>query len=350
MPLPQWINPQLTKLATKAPSGSQWVHEIKFDGYRMAARIDRGKVKLLTRTGLDWTRKHPGTAAAFAGLKATTAYVDGELCGVGPDGVTSFELMQTASDRGGGGLVFFAFDLLELDGEDVARLALREGKARLKALLKDPPDGIAFSDHEGGDGEIFRQAACTHLLEGIVSKRIDRPYLPGDRGAWVKTKCLNRAEFVVVGWWEPEGSRPYVGALLLGYFEPDGRLVYAGRVGTSMSQKTLATLHKRLQPAGDQKDAARGSSASRQPLRQAVGVGQSALGPARAGRRDHLLELAGRGTSPPYRLRRPAGGQARERGPAREAGVLMARTGGRGHGHERRGRRERPADSRQSRF
>jgi DNA ligase D-like protein (predicted ligase) len=248
MPLPQWINPQLTKLATKAPSGSQWVHEIKFDGYRMAARIDRGKVKLLTRTGLGWTRKHPGTAAAFAGLKATTAYVDGELCGVGPDGVTSFELMQTASDRGGGGLVFFAFDLLELDGEDVARLALRERKARLKALLKDPPDGIAFSDHEGGDGEIFRQAACTHGLEGIVSKRIDRPYLPGDRGAWVKTKCLNRAEFVVVGWSEPEGSRPYVGALLLGYFEPDGRLVYAGRVGTGMSQKTLATLHKRLQP------------------------------------------------------------------------------------------------------
>jgi bifunctional non-homologous end joining protein LigD len=248
MPLPQWIKPQLTKLSTKAPSGAQWVHEIKFDGYRMAARIDQGRVKLLTRSGLDWTAKYPPTAVAFAKLKIKSAYIHGELCGVRPDGVTSFELMQTASDRGGDGLMFFAFDLLELDGEDVARLPLGERKQRLKALLDDPPDGIAYSDHEAVDGEVFRQAACKHGLEGIVSKRLDRPYLPGDRGAWVKTKCLNRAEFVVVGWSDPEGSRPYVGALLLGTFEPDGRLVYAGRVGTGMSQKTLALLHKRLQP------------------------------------------------------------------------------------------------------
>jgi DNA ligase D-like protein (predicted ligase) len=246
MPLPQWIKPQLTKLA-KAPSGSQWIHEIKFDGYRMAARIDQGKVRLLTRTGLDWTRKYPGTAAAFAELKVKSAYVDGELCGVRPDGVTSFELMQTASDRGGDGLMFFAFDLLELNGEDIGRLALRERKKRLNVLLKNAPEGITYSDHEGGDGEVFRQAACKHALEGIVSKRLDRPYLPGDRGAWVKTKCLNRAEFVV-GWSDPEGSRPHLGALLFGYFEPDGRLLYAGRVGTGMSEKTLATLHKRLQP------------------------------------------------------------------------------------------------------
>jgi DNA ligase D-like protein (predicted ligase) len=156
--------------------------------------------------------------------------------------------MQQASDGGGSSLVYFAFDLLELNGEDITRLPLLERKKRLAALLRKPPAEIAYSDHEGGDGEAFRQAACRHGLEGIVSKRLDRPYLPGDRGAWVKTKCLNRAEFVVVGWSDPEGSRPYVGALLLGYYEPDGRLVYAGRVGTGMSQKTLATLHKRLQP------------------------------------------------------------------------------------------------------
>jgi bifunctional non-homologous end joining protein LigD len=162
MPLPQWIKPELTKLATKAPSGSQWVHEIKFDGYRMAARIDEGRVKLLTRSGLDWTAKYPGTAAAFAKLKVKSAYIDGELCGVRPDGVTSFELVQTASDRGGDGLMFFAFDLLELDGEDVARLPLRERKPRLATLLKNPPDGIAYSDHEAVDGEVFRAAACKH--------------------------------------------------------------------------------------------------------------------------------------------------------------------------------------------
>jgi DNA ligase D-like protein (predicted ligase) len=248
MPLPQWTPPLLTKLSTKAPSGEQWIHEIKFDGYRMAARIDQGKVNLLTRSGLDWTAKYPATAAAFAELKVKSAYIDGELCGVRPDGVTSFELMQTASDRGGDGLMFFAFDLIELDGENIARRPLGERKKRLKALLDDPPAGIAYSDHEAVDGEVFRQAACKHGLEGIVSKRLDRPYLPGDRGAWVKTKCLNRAEFVVVGWSDPEGSRPYLGALLLGYYEPDGRLVYAGRVGTGMSEKTLASLHKRLKP------------------------------------------------------------------------------------------------------
>jgi ATP-dependent DNA ligase len=184
MPLPRWIEPQLCKLATKAPSGAQWVHEIKLDGYRMAARIEGGRAKLLTRSGLDWTAKYPATAAAFAKLKVTTAYLDGELCGVRPDGVTSFELMQ----QGGEGLTYFAFDLLELDGENIARLPLLERKKRLGTLLRRPPAEIAYSDHEGGDGEIFRRAACEHGLEGIVSKRLDRPYLSGDRGAWIKTK------------------------------------------------------------------------------------------------------------------------------------------------------------------
>jgi bifunctional non-homologous end joining protein LigD len=248
MSLPRWVEPQLSKLSTKAPSGPQWVHEVKFDGYRMVARIDKGSVGLLTRSGLDWTAKYPATAAALVKLKVGTAYIDGELCGVRPDGVTSFELIQQASDSGGASLVYFAFDLLELDGEDIARLPPLERKKQLAALLGKPPAGIAYSDHEGGDGESFRRVACRHGLEGIVSKRIDRPYLPGDRGSWVKSKCLNRAEFVVVGWSDPEGSRPHLGALLLGYYKMDGRLVYAGRVGTGMSQKTLATLHKRLRP------------------------------------------------------------------------------------------------------
>ena len=248
MPLPRWIEPQLSKLATAAPTGPQWVHEIKFDGYRMAARIDNGDVRLLTRSGLDWTVKYPATAAAFAKLKVKTAYIDGELCGVRPDGVTSFEIMQQASDSGGGHLNYFAFDLLELDGENIAGLPLRKRKARLAALLRRPPAGISYSEHAEEDGEIFRKAACEHGLEGIVSKRVDLAYLPGDRGAWVKSKCLNRAEFVVVGWSDPEGSRPLIGALLLGYYEPDGRLLYAGRVGTGMPRKTLQMLHDRLRP------------------------------------------------------------------------------------------------------
>ena len=143
MPLPRWIEPQLCKLATKSPSGAQWAHEIKFDGYRMAARIEDGRVKVMTRSGLDWTAKYPPTAAAFAKLKVTTAYLDGELCGVRPDGVTSFELMQQGGER----LIYFAFDLLELDGEDIARLPLLERKKQLAALLRKPQAGI--SEQEG---------------------------------------------------------------------------------------------------------------------------------------------------------------------------------------------------------
>jgi hypothetical protein len=155
-------------------------------------------------------------------------------------------MIQLVSDGGGGGLVYFAFDLLKLDSIDVARMTLLDRKERLAKLLKKPPDGISYSEDKGGDGEAFRRAACGHGLEGVVSRRTDRRYLPGDRGVWVKSKCLNRAEFAIVGWSDPEGSRHAIGALLLGYYEADGRLLYAGRVGTGMSVDTLATLYDRL--------------------------------------------------------------------------------------------------------
>src|SRR6202045_4443050 len=119
--LPKWIPPQLTQLVDAAPDGDQWLHEIKFDGYRMHARLDRGAMRLLTRTGLDWTHKYPPIAAAVSSLGARQAYLDGELCGVGPDGIPSFNIVQTASDAGkAAGLVFFIFDLLHRDGEDIA--------------------------------------------------------------------------------------------------------------------------------------------------------------------------------------------------------------------------------------
>ena len=155
MPLPRWVEPQLSKLVEQAPTGPQWVHEIKFDGFRMAARIERGKVQLLTRSGLDWTAKYPATAAAFAELPVQTAYIDGELCGVRADGVTSFELMQQSSDAGYGGLVHFAFDLLELDGENVARLPLLQRKERLAQLLKNPPAGSSIASMRAATARLF---------------------------------------------------------------------------------------------------------------------------------------------------------------------------------------------------
>jgi DNA ligase D-like protein (predicted ligase) len=246
--LPKWIKPQLCKLVDAPPRGSEWLHEIKYDGYRMHARLDRGRVSLLTRTGLDWTHKYPSTAAALSVLPANQAYLDGELCGVRSDGKTSFSLIQTATDAGNAAaLVFFLFDLLYLDGEVTNAAPIRERKERLRDLLSKAGTPLQYSDHQIGRGPEFYTRACESSLEGIISKRADVPYAPGDRGLWVKVKCQNREEFVVVGWTDPEGSRPWLGALLLAYYDPDGRLVYAGRVGTGIGQAELGRLWRRLQ-------------------------------------------------------------------------------------------------------
>src|SRR6516225_11432957 len=234
--LPQWIGPQLTVLVDEAPDGPQWLHEIKFDGYRMHARLDRGAVRLLTRTGLDWTHKYPAIATAVSSLAARQAYLDGELCGVGPDGVMSFNMIPLASDSSNAAaLVFYLFDLLYLDGEDLCGRPLFERKARLAALLSDVSSPLQYSDHQVGHGRAFHEKACAMSLEGIVSKRADAPYTPGDRGLWLKVKCLHREEFVVIGWTDPEGSRPFLGARMLANYDPEGRLVYAGRVGSGIN-------------------------------------------------------------------------------------------------------------------
>ena len=145
-------------------------------------------------------------------------------------------------------MVFFAFDLLFLNGESTAQLPLLERKARLQRLFRKEIPGLRYSEHVAGDGPEFRAQACKLGLEGAISKRADRPYAPGDRGIWVKSKCLNREEFVVVGWTDPEGSRSHIGALLLGYYTEDGRLLYAGRAGTGITDKELKRLAGVLKP------------------------------------------------------------------------------------------------------
>jgi DNA ligase D-like protein (predicted ligase) len=171
------------------------------------------------------------------------------LCGIRPDGSTSFSLIQNASDTGNGdALVFFLFDLLHLDGEPVSQRPISERKERLRTLLSETTPPLQFSDHQIGRGRAFYEHACGLKLEGIVSKRGDAPYAPGNRGLWLKVKCLNREEFVVVGWTDPEGTRPHLGALLLAYYDPDGRLIYAGRAGTGIGHAELERLWRRLQP------------------------------------------------------------------------------------------------------
>jgi DNA ligase D-like protein (predicted ligase) len=251
-PPPSWVEPQLCKLVTQVPAGDAWAHEIKFDGYRMHARIAAKQAMLLTRNGLDWTAKYPAIATALAALKCRQAYIDGELCAVRPEGTTTFAGLQghwaTPAT-----LVYFAFDLLHLDGEDLARLPLLERKAKLETLLRHAPPGVSFSNHVIGSGARVYGEAAKRGLEGIVSKAIDAPYRPGNRGIWVKTKALNRQEFVIVGWTDPEGSRPALGSLLLGYYGDDGNLIYAGRAGTGMTDAELHELVEKLRPLASDK-------------------------------------------------------------------------------------------------
>jgi bifunctional non-homologous end joining protein LigD len=152
-------------------------------------------------------------------------------------------MIQTASDSGNvAALVFFLFDLLYLDGEVISAAPLRERKEAPPASAVECRHAMQYSDHQIGRGPEFYARACELSLEGIISKRADAPYAPGDRGLWVKVKCQSREEFVVVGWTDPEGARPWLGALLLAYYDPDGRLVYAGRVGTGIGQAELGRL------------------------------------------------------------------------------------------------------------
>jgi ATP-dependent DNA ligase len=181
-PLPPFVPPQLSQPVAKPPSGVQWVHEIKLDGYRMAARIDNGRVQLLTRTGLDWTAKYPSAIAALANLNVKTAYLDGELCGVDDAGLPSFAQTQAATDgERGVRLVYYAFDLLHLDGRDIATLPLIERKALLEPLIAKKP-GLQFNGHDTGDGELILKHAGKLGFEGVVSKTIDAPYTNGSAG------------------------------------------------------------------------------------------------------------------------------------------------------------------------
>jgi ATP-dependent DNA ligase len=177
--LPKWVKPQLCKLVD-ALQGPEWLHEVKYDGYRMHARLDRGSAQLLTRTGLDWTHKYPPIAAALSVLPAKQAQLDGELCDVRSDGKTSFNMIQAASDSGSAhALVFFLFDLLYLDGEMIGAAPLRERKERLRHLLSNAGTPLQYSDQQIGRGPEFYVRACELSLEGIISKRAAGPYSPG---------------------------------------------------------------------------------------------------------------------------------------------------------------------------
>jgi bifunctional non-homologous end joining protein LigD len=238
---------QLATLVDAPPEGPEWLHEQKFDGYRILAEIERGKVRLLSRRMKDWTAEFPTIVRALAELPVKRAMLDGEVCVVMPDGRTSFQALQNSFGAATtANLVYFAFDLLALDDEDLAGLPLEQRKARLQQVV--PARGaIRYSDHVIGNGAAFFELACKTGLEGIVSKRRDKPYLPGRGMTWQKTKCIQRQELVIGGFTDPEGHRLGIGALLVGYYE-NGALVYAGKVGTGYTHKMLGELRRLLEP------------------------------------------------------------------------------------------------------
>jgi bifunctional non-homologous end joining protein LigD len=240
--------PQLAQPAEHAPPGDDWLHEIKFDGYRMLAHVKRGRVRLLSRNALDWTAKFPELVDALAALGVDEAVLDGEVVHLIENGVSSFSALQADLSEGTtGGLVYMAFDLLFLDGWDLTGARLEDRKAALRALLdRGAAPTIRFSDHHEGRGPEFFAAAGRHGLEGIISKRRDAPYRAGRGPAWLKIKSLEREDLVVVGFTDPEGERAGFGALLVGYHTPKRKLVYAGRVGTGYTDKVLAALRQRL--------------------------------------------------------------------------------------------------------
>ncbi|MGQ4274711.1 DNA ligase D [Terrihabitans sp. B22-R8] len=249
--LPDFVPPALATLVANARNGANWVHEIKFDGYRLQARLDQGRVTLLTRSGLDWTHRFPGIAEAIAALPAQTALLDGEAVVEDEAGVSSFSaLQQDLGGRGGklvsGKAMYYAFDLMHLDGRDLTPLPLSERKEALSALIAgDPHPRLRYSDHISSDGDAMARHACRLGLEGIICKRADAPYRSGRSDIWLKVKCTERAEFVVGGYVPSTVSRKGIGSLVLGYYEGE-RLIHAGRVGTGFTEKVSRDLFNAL--------------------------------------------------------------------------------------------------------
>jgi bifunctional non-homologous end joining protein LigD len=244
--------PQLATLVKQAPEGNAWLHEIKYDGYRIGCRIHRSRIALYSRNGKDWTAAFPEIVDGARALGVRDALLDGEVAVVLPDGRTSFQALQNAfsaeTEAARASLVYFAFDLLRLEGERLDTRPLEERKARLRALVgrRRKTRHIRYSEHVEGNGQAFFDEACRLGLEGIISKRRDQPYRPGRHGAWVKTKCVLRQEFVIGGFTDPEGARVGIGALLVGYYDDEGELVFSGKVGTGFAQKTSLELRRRL--------------------------------------------------------------------------------------------------------
>lgn len=249
--LPDFIPPMLATLAKAAPTGDRWLHEIKFDGYRLQARIESGRVKLLTRSGLDWTdRFGKDVPAALRDLPVRTALIDGEVVVESGNGASDFSALQAdLSEDRADRFVFYGFDLLHLDGYDLRPLPLIERKVMLEHILADAAAPLRYSAHFEETGATVLRHACRLSLEGIISKTRNSPYREGRGKAWIKSKCSARQEFVIGGYMPSTAARNAIGSLVLGVYEGD-TLIHVGRVGTGFSARVAQDLFRRLDRIG----------------------------------------------------------------------------------------------------
>ncbi|MDR6789797.1 bifunctional non-homologous end joining protein LigD [Sphingomonas sp. BE138] len=243
VPPPAFEPPQLCTLVDHVPTGSDWIHEVKYDGYRALVAVGGGSATVYTRSGLDWTDKFAGVAEAAAALPCTTALIDGEIVAF-KDGRPDFSTLKEAIGAGGA-MTLFAFDLLEIDGEDLRDRPNVARKERLRALVGEGEERLRFAEHVHGAGEQLFEAMCREKYEGVVSKKADAPYRGRRTQAWLKTKCIQRQEFLIVGWLPSTKTRG-LRSLLLGVHDGD-TLRYAGKVGTGFDAATMDDLRTRLE-------------------------------------------------------------------------------------------------------
>jgi bifunctional non-homologous end joining protein LigD len=243
-----FVSPELAFQATEPPSGDGWLHELKYDGYRMQAICEGDNIKLLTRNGLDWTERMPAIEQGLKALELQDTVLDGEVVVLNQDGLTDFAALQAAFEQGSkSDLIYYVFDLLRLHGKDTRSLSLADRKKLLQKALsgKSASAAIRYSEHViGTGGDLFKQA-CKKGAEGVVSKRADSPYRSGRQRDWIKVKCYRQQELVIGGFTHPTHKKRGVGALLLGYYE-DGKLVSAGRTGTGFTESSGQKLREKL--------------------------------------------------------------------------------------------------------
>lgn len=243
------VQVNLAELREKTPSGDQWLHEIKFDGYRIVAFLENGKPRLMSRNGLNWTSKFTFIATSLAEwLDGTNAVLDGEIVVLDENNRSDFQSLQQAiKDTSSADLKYMVFDLLALGSTDLRELPLRQRKALLNQLMDDAPPDIVYSPEVSGNGPALSAQSCNQGLEGIISKLAESAYLPGRGGNWIKSKCSKRQEFVIVGYTISAKAIGGLSSLLLGYYE-NKKLVYAGRTGTGFKDRDKSELIAILKP------------------------------------------------------------------------------------------------------